>query len=551
MAPATAARKTKPAKPRNTPAAATTPSPDVNITFHMLSNRTKAAGVPVLEATRIVPWQLVRPSPENPRQDFNADFMAELAESIKAHGQQAPITVRSVVPGKDTAIYEIIDGETRWRACQAHGIPTVVIQPIECTPAEAAVLRLLAARQRRDLNAIEEARGLRTLLETHQLSQRDLSAQIGISQGQISNRLRLLNLPERWQQAVISGEISATHARELAAWADVPEVVDQLTRDTAKIKPEQLRERFSEYLADAIDDHSLALDHYCCHYGLAKVNVFPKPLPAELRTELRVRERTDPYTHKTYEVATAASVWKPMLAAAEKMSREKYEKSLEKGTKNSANSKEPKAQEQKTPEQLKQLKEQQERAKAKRLWRYHVTWLQQRVIQAIAECAQTQLLEIVCNLAVTYEGDRYRRGCYEERTGGSRAGHRTEDYLGKLLAGSKDAIAPIRELAAVWLAGSIEGYHPQTPPESIVAVGKYLGLTWDQWQPDEDYLQLFNKDELLDLARQWKLVVPKQHCGATWPEKRGPLITAMLIAGTKAKIAAPAAVVKAKAVSLV
>lgn len=180
-----------------------------------------------------LPLAAIRPSPYQTRQDWDEAELAELAESLKTHGQLQAVVVRPIrladkVRADQRASfqrYELVAGERRWRAAKLAGLSTVRAEVRDLSDAAAAELTIVENLQRRDLNPIEEARGYQRLLELSNCTQQDLAARVKRSQGEISHRLSLLKLPEAWQRRVMSRDMSATHARLLAPWADRPAVL--------------------------------------------------------------------------------------------------------------------------------------------------------------------------------------------------------------------------------------------------------------------------------------------------------------------------------------
>jgi ParB family chromosome partitioning protein len=141
--------------------------------------------------------------------------MDELVASVRAHGVLQPILVRPVPGG-----YEIVAGERRWRAAQAaglHEIPAVVRNLDDRTAFQIALIENI---QRSDLNAIEEARGYRRLIDDFGHTQQALAGIVGKSRSHVTNLLRLLELPEAVQSMVEDGSLAMGHARALAAAAD-------------------------------------------------------------------------------------------------------------------------------------------------------------------------------------------------------------------------------------------------------------------------------------------------------------------------------------------
>ncbi len=156
-----------------------------------------------------VPLHRIEPNPDQPRKDFDEEELQELAESISVHGLIQPITVRERSPG----YYQIIAGERRWRACRMAGLHEVRVVILEADDRKAMELALIENLQRSDLNPLEEALGYQRLLEEFALTQEETASQVGKSRPAVANALRLLNLPEKVQEMVRSGDLTAGHAR--------------------------------------------------------------------------------------------------------------------------------------------------------------------------------------------------------------------------------------------------------------------------------------------------------------------------------------------------
>ena len=161
----------------------------------------------------------IRPNPSQPRQQFDEDALAELAESIRERGVLQPILVRPVDDG-----YELIAGERRWRAAQRaqlHSIPALVREHDDSGSAELALIENI---QREDLNAIEEAEGYQALIARFGHTQDNVAKLVGKSRSHVANLLRLLDLPEPVRLMLLRGDISMGHARAVATAPD-PELL--------------------------------------------------------------------------------------------------------------------------------------------------------------------------------------------------------------------------------------------------------------------------------------------------------------------------------------
>ena len=175
---------------------------------------------------RIIPIELIEPNPDQPRKTFNEAELAELAESIAEKGLLQPLLVRPM-EGR-TERYQIVAGERRWRAAQRarlHEAPCVVR---ELTDRETLEIAIVENVQRSDLNAVEEARAFRQLVETFGHTQEDVARAVGKSRAHVANTLRLLALPSVVLDRLAAGEISAGHARAVATAPDPAALVDEI-----------------------------------------------------------------------------------------------------------------------------------------------------------------------------------------------------------------------------------------------------------------------------------------------------------------------------------
>jgi ParB/RepB/Spo0J family partition protein len=159
------------------------------------------------------------------RFDFDPAYIEQLAESITIHGQIQSVLVRRRPEGG----YELIIGECRLRAIKHAGFTHINALLIDCDDDTALEICVEENLRRRDLNAIEEARAFRKIIERG-CSQTSLAQRLNVSASHVSNRLRLLRLPDLWQKDIVSGAIPQTHARSLVTWADRPEVLADIEK---------------------------------------------------------------------------------------------------------------------------------------------------------------------------------------------------------------------------------------------------------------------------------------------------------------------------------
>jgi ParB family chromosome partitioning protein len=163
-----------------------------------------------------IPLTSITPNPRQPRQIFDEEALAELADSIKAVGLLQPVVVRKAGPDS----YEIVMGERRWRACQLAELPSV--PAIVRQTADTDLLRdaLIENLHRQQLNPLEEAAAYQQLLDDFEATHEELARRVGRSRPHITNTIRLLNLPPGVQRRVAAGVLSAGHARALLAVED-------------------------------------------------------------------------------------------------------------------------------------------------------------------------------------------------------------------------------------------------------------------------------------------------------------------------------------------
>ena len=146
-----------------------------------------------------------------PRKNFNQDTLKELADSIKAQGIIQPILVRMISNNQ----YEIIAGERRWQAAKIANLKEVPVIVKDISDSKALAMALIENIQREDLNVIEEARGIRRLIDEFNITHEEAAEAVGKSRTTVSNILRLLNLCEHAQKALETKKIEMGHARAI------------------------------------------------------------------------------------------------------------------------------------------------------------------------------------------------------------------------------------------------------------------------------------------------------------------------------------------------
>lgn len=162
----------------------------------------------------------IDPKIDQPRRTFDSESLAGLADSISANGVLQPILVRQV---EDR--YEIIAGERRFRASKLAGLTEIPVIVLEADDLAAAKFALIENLQREDLNPYEEARAYSMLMKEYNLSQEEISVQIGKSRSAIANSLRLLDLPDEIVRMLVEGMITAGHGRALLGLRDKSQMI--------------------------------------------------------------------------------------------------------------------------------------------------------------------------------------------------------------------------------------------------------------------------------------------------------------------------------------
>ncbi len=162
-----------------------------------------------------VPVNQVKPCAFQPRKNFPAEALQELADSIKERGIVQPLIVRM-----QNGQFELIAGERRWRAAQLAGLTEVPVIVREADDRAVLEMALIENLQRENLNAIEEALGFAQLINQFQLTQEAAAAKVGKSRTVVANALRLLKLPGDVQDFIRGGRLSVGHAKVILGLTD-------------------------------------------------------------------------------------------------------------------------------------------------------------------------------------------------------------------------------------------------------------------------------------------------------------------------------------------
>ncbi|MCS6854109.1 MAG: ParB/RepB/Spo0J family partition protein [Elioraea sp.] len=248
---------------------------------------------------RRVPITALEPSPFQPRTAIRPESLEELVASIRERGVLQPLLVRPHPTLPDR--FQIVAGERRWRAAQAVPLHEVPVLVRRLDDREAAAAALVENLQRTDLDPIEEAEGLRRLIETHGITQDEAGRMIGKSRVHVTNTLRLLNLPKPVQAHLREGRLTAGHARALLAAHDPVALAEHViarglsVRQTEELASRQANPRIpdSAGAGPARDPNLASLERDLQdRLGLA-VRITPAGKGGEIRIRYRTLDELD------------------------------------------------------------------------------------------------------------------------------------------------------------------------------------------------------------------------------------------------------------------
>jgi ParB family transcriptional regulator, chromosome partitioning protein len=172
-------------------------------------------GAAQTELTQL-PVETIHPNPRQPRKRYDSEAAHGLADSVRSQGVIQPVVVRHRSAGG----FELIAGERRWRAARQAGLPTVPALVRDADDTESLLLALVENVAREDLSPVEEARACALLIDEFELSLGEVAERVGRSKPSVSNRIRLLELPDDVLAMVERGELSEGHARAVLAVPD-------------------------------------------------------------------------------------------------------------------------------------------------------------------------------------------------------------------------------------------------------------------------------------------------------------------------------------------
>lgn len=500
-----------------------------------LAARVNAAPVVHLDLARI------QPSPENMRTDFDEASLQELADSIKSHGLGQPIMVVAVGEA-----WELIAGERRYRASKLAKLTSIPARVIDCSPAEARELRLIENLKRKDLSAIEEARGYQTLLQENGYTQKALGEKLGVDQSTIANRIRLLRLPAALQELIIRREIPESHGRNLVAYAELPTVLEHF----AKAIKEQIRDEGLPSLRDWPGWlHTTACEvlrdvepksYYSYEVGnryFSGYVLFTEKQLEKWKDELQIVELKNPFQKRAERYAANVKRW-------EELHGELVKAKAERDAAEAASSRaKPKAG--KTSADVAARADQLAKQFRERTRKYWQRWVQQVAAVRTETMTDDKLVRLLIGFA-GMDDSRGRRGnelvTILKTFGGEGAGGHSyggcRELLSVMTVQGKDLLDVGRAAVKQWIQHDVEQFDTSLRKEDLPALVELFAIDLGkEWRLDEAFLQLHTKDQLAALWKEWKIPgVP--------PEKRGDIVKAILAADQTKQVPAPKSLLK-------
>ena len=182
-----------------------------------------------------IPLRMIRPNPEQPRKIFTSEELDELAASIREYGVLQPLLVKR---GPERA-FTLIAGERRFRAAALAGLERVPVIIKDLENKESALIALVENVQRENLNFLEEARAYQKLMTDFELTQGEIAKKVSKQQSTISNKIRILTLPEDIQEVIVSNRLTERHARallKLQSESDRRRVIERVVHNHLNVK---------------------------------------------------------------------------------------------------------------------------------------------------------------------------------------------------------------------------------------------------------------------------------------------------------------------------
>lgn len=494
-------------------------------------------------AARPIPLALIDPSPHNPRKVFDPEALKTLAHSMATPGvgqlQEAVVRAHPSEAGR----FELIGGERRFRAAQLASLETLRCRVIEADDKLAIELTGIENYEREQLNAVEEAGWFASMLapDGGGYTQQALAKRLGVSQGKISQRLALLDLPEAWRERIITGVIPATWVRELTPWAKRPQVLTMLDEAMSEEPADNLNQ-FRNMITGAVSECSRPLSGWVS--GVGSVSLRPGKKQREQLDIVECEGRTvwgEPTKEKR---CFNVELWRELADKAAERDRKRRETEE---AKRRAKDRGIEVEAGEPADQVRQKVTSADRARAfaQKLYAYKVAWYQDAIAGRVnAEqhlATNTRLLLYLTTTAGGWSGVGVE-DCVEqladELTKAKRA-----TTIWERLAGVPTAM--LDELVVRIIRAVIDPASNEHQGEDVEAIAAALGIDLaESWRIDREFLNLHDKAGIVKLCqennREWKIYTPGMAS-----KKRGEMIEHILSHDEGNRLCAPKSLIKA------
>lgn len=496
-------------------------------------------------AVQQISIDLIAPTALNPRHYFDEGKLEELAETMRQRGVDNPLWVRPQPGMKEQhGRFELIAGERRLKAAKLAGLKEVPCRIYRVSDQVAADLCFSENHDRADLNPIDEARSIDMMIRVGGYTQEQMSKRLGIEQGTIANKLGVLKLPRAWQDRIISGEITPTHARALPKWADYPQVLAEIDK---RVK-ERMRNGYggNKYFPNATEFTDI-VNESALHIGRpisgeyairTDAGVTPsgkvlfKPTPEQL-VELRVEKVK--HWNGDRQFAFNVELWEQLQAQGKKAEKKKQQAKLDKaGTPAKKAGPSPRDARAKEDARRKAENEERERDQARGTWLCN--WLKSRMLDRFDQIRPGHLRILTCTQACPNNDHEFFARCIVAASG--RVVKRSDGYFRDVhVLESYASIDPTKvdvnldafdEMAVrLWLEEEERGHFDL---RNIAIAAAMVGVdAAAEWTPSQECLEFFTLDELKAIAKEWKFH-PGVVSGAVGGAKdRAQLIEVLLI----------------------
>jgi len=472
------------------------------------------------ELLQVKPEQIL-PSPTNPRRHFDHGKLQALGDGFKKVGILSPIIIRKAPIDADQP-YELIAGERRWRAACHVFLKAIPARLVEVTDEEALEIQAAENLDREELNPIERADQFRILIEQGGYTQESLGKRFNVSQGEVSNSIRLLKLPAFWQELVVGGDLTPTHVRHLIAWVDYPAIMQKCQEDIRDREFPITSEDFEELVDDVVFENSRSMDSRDWDPASRQF----KPTPEQLE-KLDVKEYSGGY-HRNSKRAMNVVLWDELQAAAIQKKQKRMSSKVGKDDEAPVE----------TAAQLKEKAKKLADQFAKRLYKWKLAWLQKICADRLSAADDATVLRWLLFYSVQWEArgreDSFASACKSLGSKGKRD-------LGKLTGEQLGTLA--RAALQSWVQHEIDNYHAGIQPEDVERLAAEFKIdVAKEWKLTQEFLELHTKSQLVDLVKD---IAPKVSIPET--ENRKNAISRILAeAGNKC----PTSILKCKSVKL-